>query len=72
MSMQNVLGLANKASPGQSSANAWEDQPPPPACLLCMHTELLYRAHNTMLCCEKTVLEVGDITMSFCDRDEEL
>lgn len=67
MSMQNISGLANTASPGQSSANAWEDQLLPAFCLLCMQRELLYRAFNTMLCCEKTVLGVDNITLSFCD-----
>lgn len=62
MSMQNILGLASKASSGQSSANAWEEQPPPASCLFCMHAELLYSACSTMLCREKTDLEVGNTT----------
>lgn len=72
MSMQNISDLANKVSSGQSSANTWEDQPPPASCLLCTHTEVLYSACNTMLCCQKTVLELGNVSLSFYDRGEEL
>lgn len=72
MPMQNISGLANKASPGQSSPNAREDQPPPASCLLCALTELLYSARNTTLCCERAVLEVGNTALSFCERQEEL
>lgn len=72
MPMENIPGLASKASPGQSSADAWKDQPAPAPGLLSAHTKLLLNACNTMLCCSRTVLEVGKIPPSFCERNEEL
>lgn len=41
MSMENIPGLASKASPGQSSADAWEDQLAPAPGPLGAHTKLL-------------------------------
>lgn len=66
MSIQNIPGLA-------SPADAWKDQPaaapgPPGA-----HTKLLLSAcNNTMLCCARSALEVGKVTLRFRERNEEL
>lgn len=65
MSIQNIPGLA-------SSTDAWEDQAAPAPGPLGAHTELLLSACHTMPCCARTVLEVGKITLSFCERNEEL